>query len=223
MSSALIELESHPERVKALTKEVLLDVFSDKTRDLAIRYTAIEVLAARKSPLLVSPVLTFLNSIVDTEIDWGASFDASRYPFLFLDRLRRIRNEETYQGLKTFLNRLIEENPENRNTFLSWTIFSLTDVGLKLDRGDSADMLKKVIPDLKNLEQNSTMLEILVDYFDKFQEPEGIKEVLTNDLTDNLPDVEEKCLELLQKHDPNFVKEWKAQKETANTENEESS
>ena len=69
----LIDLERQPERIKALPEDVLLEVFTDKTRDLAIRYSAIEVLAARKSPLLVSPVLNYLNSIVDTEIDWGAS------------------------------------------------------------------------------------------------------------------------------------------------------
>ncbi len=214
ISGVLIDLERQPERIKVLPDDVLLEVFSDKTRDLAIRFTAIEVLAARKSALLVSPVLIFLNSIVDTEIDWGASSDASRYPFLFLDRLRRIRNEETYQGLKTFLNRLIKDNPKNKNIFLPWAVFPLVDVGLKLDKGDSVDMLRKVIHDLKDLEQNSTMLKILIEYFDKFQEPDGIKDILTNGLTDNLPDVEEKCLELLQSRYPDFVKEWKDKRKT---------
>ena len=216
----LIDLERQPERIKALPEEVLLEVFGDKTRDLAIRYSAIEVLASRKSPLLVSPVLNYLNFIIDTEIDWGASTGIVLYPFLFFDILRKIENEETYQGLKTFFNRLIDENPKNRNTFLSGTIFSLSDVGLKLDRDDSVDMLKKVIPDLNDLEQNRSMLEVLVAYFDKYEESEGIKDILTNGLTDNMPEVEEKCLELLEKYNPDFVKEWKEQKEDTNTESE---
>ena len=66
-------------------------------------------------------------------------------------------------------------------------------------------------------------LKDLAEYFDRFNEPEGIKEILTNNLADNMPDVEDKCLELLQKHDPDFVREWQAQKETAKTQNEESS
>ena len=221
IGGVLIELEWHAERIKALTEEVLLEVFDAKTRDMAIRFAAIEVLAARKSPLLVSPVLNFLNSIVDTEINWGASPDASRLHFLFLDRLRRITNEETYQGLKTFLTRLIEENPKNKNLFLPWTINSLTDVGLKLDMGDSVDMLKKVIPDLKNLEQNSTMLERLAEYFDKFKEPDGIKDIYHIHTKGKIPELEDKCLELLEKHDPEFIKKERKEKEATNTESEQ--
>ena len=82
-------------------------------------------------------------------------------------------------------------------------------------------MLREVIPDLKELEQDEVELITLAKYFDKFNEPEGIKEILTNGLTDNMPDVEKQCLELLEKHDPDFVKEWKAQKETTNTESED--
>ena len=170
----------------------------------------------------VSPVLTYLNSVVDSDIDWGSSYQSDRYPFLFLDRLRIIHNEETYQGLKNFLNRLIEENPKNKNLFITWTVFSLIYVGLILNNGDSVDMLRKVLPGLKECEQNSAMITVMVEYFDKFNEHEGIKGILTNGLTDGMPDVEEKCIELLEKHDPDFVKEWKTQKETTNTENEES-
>ena len=61
-------------------------------------------------------------------------------------------------------------------------------------------------------------------FFDKFNEPDGIKEMFYSPLTliIGLTDVEEKCLELLRKHDPDFVEEWLKLKETPETEREES-
>ena len=218
----LSSLELHPEQIKALTEEVLLDVFNDKTRDLEIRFAAIEVLAARKSSLLVIPVLNFLNSVVDSDIDWGTSSEPDRYSRQFLTRLSKIHDEETYQGIKNFLNRLITENPKNKDLFLSWTAHSLARVSIELDMKDSIDMLREVIPDLIELKPEEVVLTTLAKYFDKFQEHEGIKEILTNGLTDNLLDVEKQCLELLEKYDPDFVRKWKAQKEDTNTESEES-
>ena len=218
----LIELERYPRQTKALREEVLLEVFSDKTCDLGIRWTAVNVLGARKSPRLVSPVLNYLNSVVDSDIDWGISRATDRYPYLFLSRLSDIHNEETYQGLKNFLNRMIKENPKNKNIFLPWTVFSLAHLGIELDIKDSIDMLREVIPDLKEIEQDEIELITLAKYFDKFKEHEGIKEILTNDLTEGMPDVETRCLELLPKRYSNFVKDWKEKKETTNTESEES-
>ena len=65
-------------------------------------------------------------------------------------------------------------------------------------------------------------LKGLAAYFDMFNEPAGIKEILIKHAVDGMPDVEEKCLELLQKRDPEFVKEWQAQRATTNAENKES-
>ncbi|MYK21068.1 hypothetical protein F4054_02270 [Candidatus Poribacteria bacterium] len=65
-------------------------------------------------------------------------------------------------------------------------------------------------------------LKNLTAYFDRFNEPDGIKDILTHDLTDMMPEVETRCLELLEKHDPEFVEKWKAKKEAANTQNEAS-
>ena len=42
-------------------------------------------------------------------------------------------------------------------------------------------------------------------------------------MKDNVRDSENYILELVKKHDPDFVEQWKAQKESANTETEESS
>ena len=87
---------------------------------------------------------------------------------------------------------------------------------------DSVDILREVIINLKELEQSEVALITLAEYFDKFEEPEGIKEILNVHAKDRMPEVEEKCLELLQKHDAEFVKEWKEKKEDTNTESEES-
>ena len=113
-SFVLTDIQRHPERIKALPEEVLLKVFDDKTRDMEIRWTAIVVLAARKSPQLVSPVLKFLNYAVDSDMDLGESY-GRHYQNLFLSRLSDIHNEETYQGLKNFLNRLLTENPRHKD------------------------------------------------------------------------------------------------------------
>lgn len=48
---------------------------------------------------------------------------------------------------------------------------------------------------------------------------EGIKDILTNSLTKYMPDVEQRCLQLLEKHVPDFVNDWK-EKENTNTEGE---
>ena len=195
----LSSLELHPEQIKALTEEVLLDVFNDKTRDLEIRFAAMEVLAARKSSLLVIPVLNFLNSVVDSDIDWGTSSGPSDYPRQLLTRLSAVHNEETYQGIKNFLNRMIKENPKNKNIFLPWTVFSLAHLGIELERKDWVDMLREVIPDLIELKPKEVILTTLAKYFDKFQEPEGIRKILEHPEADEMPDVKTKCLELLKK------------------------
>ena len=84
-------------------------------------------------------------------------------------------------------------------------------------------MMKKVIPDLDNPQGIPQLLSRLVEYFDAFNEPEGIKEILTHHAADRMPDVETRCLELLQNYDPKFVEERRAEKTDANTENKESS
>ena len=216
-----VELEWHNEAIKALSEEILLEIFSDKTRNLRIRWAAADVLVTRKSPRLVSPVLTSLNSIVDSDIDrdiFPARFSDLH---IFWDWPSGIYNKEIYQGLKDFLNRLIKEDPKNKDLFLPWTVFLLAQVSLELDLRDSIDILREVIPDLIELKPEEVVLTTLTEYFDKFKEHEGIKKILTNGLTDNMPDVETRCLELLEKHDPDFVNEWKAQKEDTNTEREE--
>ena len=214
----LWEIELHPEQIKSLPEEVLLEVFNDKTRDLDIRITAIEVLAARKSPQLVSPVLEFLNSFVDSEFVLEAGIK-SGFLYRFIKFVGEIYTEEAYHGLKKFLDRLVRENLKYKHMLLSDTLFSFTVLAIEMNMEDAVSVLKLAISHLKHVTFN---LSVVTKYFDLFNEPDGIKEILTNGLTDRMPEVETRCLELLEKYDPDFVNEWKAQKATANTESEES-
>ena len=118
----LTELERHTEQIKALTDKVLLEIFSDKTLDLEIKWTAAEVLVARETPLFVSPVLKFLNSIVDSDIDFVSNFNFGYDPRYHLRDLvmfvGKMHTLEAYNGLKSFLNHLLTENPKNKDLFL---------------------------------------------------------------------------------------------------------
>ena len=98
----LAELERYPRQTKALREEVLLEVFSDKTCGLGIRWTAVNVLGARKSPRLVSPVLNYLNSVVDSDLEWGTSREPDHYPYLFLSRLSDIHNAGSLSRTQKF-------------------------------------------------------------------------------------------------------------------------
>jgi len=216
------EFKWHTESIKALSEEMLLSIFNDNTRELEIRWAAADVLVIRKSERLVTPMLTFLNSIVLSKIDPDIYHARFSDPHPYWDWLSEFYNEETYQGLKEFIKHLIEEDSENKVVFINWTLFLLAQISLKLDLGDSVDLLRKGIPDLQEFEIDSIELTTLARYFNRFKEPEGIKDILRNGLTDKLSDAEQECLELLQDHDPRFVKDWKAQKETPNTKNEES-
>ena len=84
-------------------------------------------------------------------------------------------------------------------------------------------ILKRAIPFFRVLSDENHDLKSLAEHFGRFNEPEGIKDILTNGLTDGMPDVEDKCLELLQEKAPEFVEKWQAEKKTPNTETEESS
>ncbi|MXV74830.1 hypothetical protein F4Z99_11190 [Candidatus Poribacteria bacterium] len=92
-----------------------------------------------------------------------------------------------------------------------------------MNKRESASILRRTIPHLDVRSDEDQALKNLARLFDIFNEPIGVKEILTHQAAGKMPEVEDQCLELLQKHDPNFVKEWKAQKKTTNTENEESS
>ena len=217
--SRLDEQHFHPEEVKALREEVLLDVFKDRKYDLlAIRHQAAQVLAARKSTRLVPPTLEFLNSVVDSDSD--IDFETEHTLRGFVGLLGQIYTPETYQGLTKFLNRLLTENLKHKDLFLTDSVFSLAWVGFKLEMGDSVSVLRMAIPHLQVRQGEHQALKNLARYFDIFNEPEGIKEILTNHVTSEasgMEDVESRCLELLQRHAPEFVAEWRTRETTDNS------
>ena len=215
--------DPYPQQIEALSEQAILDVLSDETRYLALRCKAAEVLTNRKSTLLVSPALKFLNSVVDSDFDWEQNFVTQYYIGNLASSLGYISTPEAYEGLKKFLERLLTENPGDKSIVLTPTAFSLAYVSNKLNKRDSVSILKRAIPFFRTSLYEEQHLSNLSEYFDRFKKPDGIKEILKNGLTNMMPEVETQCLGLLQKHDPDFVKKWQAQKKTANTQSKESS
>lgn len=213
---------SYSETVKALPEGGLLDLIADKTRGLNFRYKAAEVLFVRKNPKLVSPVLELLNLVVDSKVEWDKNLESEHHLRRLINFLGHLHTQETYEGLTKFLDRLLTEDTELKDLLLTWTVFSLVYVSSELNNGDSVSLLKTAIPYLNVELDEDQALNNLASYFDRFNESEGIKEILTHHASDEMPNVEAECLALLQKHDPDFVKKWQAEKETVNTENKES-
>ena len=206
----------HPEQIKALREEALLAVFADEKYLLSVRYRAAEVLAiGKKSPRLVFPVLEFLNSVVDSDLE--IDLETKRQLKSLASLLSYIYTEENCEGLAKFLNRLLTENPQNKQLFLTEIVFSLALVSLRLNLGTSVSMLRLAIPQLDVGQHNQQALMNLARQFDIFNEPEGIKEMLTTHGQSLPTDVVERCLHLLQKHDPEFVRDWRAGEATDNT------
>ena len=207
---------SYPERIKALRDEVLLQVFEDEIYDLAVRETAMEVLAMRKSSRFISHSLEFLNSAVNWE-KYESESNNTLDPRTYIYLLQKTQTQEAYQGLTEFLNRLITEEPKQKDLFLAVTMLVLVDFSVSLNMTDSVPILKRAIVHLKVGQVDHILPNKLMIFFDKFNDPEGIKEILTNHATNGMPDVKEKCLELLQKHDPEFVEQWRARETTDNS------
>ena len=213
----LQEERYYPEPIKKLQEETLLQILDDETCRPAIRYKAAEVLLARKSSQLVSPLLNLLNSLVNSDSDLGLVTNSPEDGVIFL---RQIATLEAHQGLEEFLNRLLTEDLKRKDWFLRETVFSLADVSAKLDMRDSGPILKAAIPDMKNLQLEHKALCDLARHFDILNEPACIKGILINHVTSESSGMEEvgdRCLELLQKHDPEFVEGWRAREATDNS------
>ena len=117
----LDEEHHHPEQIKAFRNEIILELFADKRHDIVFRYRMAEILAARKSPQLVSPALELLNSVVDSDLD--IDFQEEVYLPGYVTFLTKTHTLEAYQGLGEFLNRLLTENPKHKDLFLTETVF----------------------------------------------------------------------------------------------------
>ena len=216
--------ETDSEQINPIPDRALLDLLADKTRDLSFRYKAMEILVVRESTTVVSPGLELLNSVVSSDFDWKDGWLAEYRLSSLVNFLGHIHTPEVYKGLKNILDRLLStEDQMLKRVLLAKTTFSLARVSGELNTKDSMSRLKMAIPALEVESDENQDLIALLQHFDKFNEPEGIKEILRNRLTDRMPDVEARCLELLENHAPNFVEEWKVRKATNDTENEESS
>ena len=195
--------------IRALREEALLDVFEDEKYSEVLRYRAAEVLTSRKSPRLISPILELLNLAVDSDADVG--FGEHRLNG-FVNLLGRLHTQETYEGLRKFLNRLLSENPKHKDLLLTETVRSFARVSASLDMRGSISILRRAIPHFE------TALVELAGHFDIFNEPVAIKDILMQRDRDIHSGVEDKCLELLEKYDPEFVEKWRAQHTTDDAE-----
>ena len=228
-------LLNHPRQLETVNEpreEALLDIFGDVSYSLALRHWAAIVLANRRSPGLVSLIFKRLNSALDSELDFE-SYDL-QFLHAYIKFLGQIPTLEAYQGLTKFLNRLLNGDSRHKDLFLTWTVFALADVSVELNERDAVSILRRAIPDLKNPLPSGYPLQYelaryfdifnLARYFDRYNEPEGIKEILVHHAIDAIHDlestqkrVENRCLELLQKHDPEFVEKWRARETSHNS------
>lgn len=192
---------------------------------LGAKYRAASVLASRNSSLLVSSTLKYLNSIIDSDLsgDPILSHDPRYYLCEMVGFVGQIYTQEAYKGLKKYLNFLLTRNPKNKDLLLDWTVYSLASISVEMNQKDSIPILRKSIPDLKLISSEYEALETLAWHFDILNEPAGIKDILHYHAAGENSVLQDKCLELLQKHDPEFVKEYQAQNVNTNTESEDSS
>ena len=205
---------NYPEEIKALSEEALLDLFTDETSRLRLKYKAAEVLMSKNSVRFARFFFQFLNSVVDLDLNIVRNLEMWHYLLDVSNMLRCFTIPEAYHDMKKFLNRLITEDVKHKYLFLMEAVCAVAEMSLELNVRDAIPMLKWAIFHLKPPIDDD--LQIIAMYFYRLNEPEGIKDILTKHLTSEMPDVETRCLELLQKHDPEFVKDWKAGKAAVN-------
>ncbi len=208
------------EIIKNVTEEALLDLFNDSTRHIRVRSRAIKALADKKSTKSISPVLEFLNSTLDSDTYKDAGFDTQLELKRLVDYLGMTHTQESYDGLTIFLDRLLQDDTEMTDFYITWTVFSLAYIGSAINTGSSVSIMKEAIPSMQAHFDAEQAYQNLAGYFDKFNEPDGIKEILSN-FGLMTSDIKETCLTLLQKHDPVFVEEQRAAEMTTNTESED--
>ena len=203
----------HPEQIKVLSEEDLLQVFDDEKYDLQPRYKAAAVLTSRKSSRLVPRMLKLLNSVFDSDLD--VNFPTESLLRGFVDLLGEIYTPEACQGLKKFLDRLLTEDSKHKDLFLRWTVLSFTRISIELNIRDSVSIVREAMSHFETPGHKD--LSELIEYFNRFNEPAAIKEILTQHVTDGMPEVENRCLELLQKYEPEFVENWHPRTTTDNS------
>ncbi|MDE0427456.1 MAG: hypothetical protein OXN25_21590 [Candidatus Poribacteria bacterium] len=195
--------------------------FGTETCPLATKDSATEGSPDAKFAQQAAPASTFLYSIADLDLDSEQDSYTTYFLLSLVNFVGRIHTDESYQGLTKLLNRLLTENLNLKRLLLTQTVVSLAKVSVGLGQEDSVSILKSAVSQLQDPDHN---LSVLAGYFDKLNAPEGIKEILIHHAEPSeMLDLEVECLALLQKHDPKFVENRKAQKAAANTQTEESS
>ncbi|MCY4402282.1 MAG: hypothetical protein OXD54_06865 [Candidatus Poribacteria bacterium] len=217
----------YPGKIEAISDTALLDIFNDEKQLINCRCKAAEILADRESEQIVSPLVAFLNSIFDYD-PYTHRESKSLVPIKFslqklIKSLGMIHTEETYKELTKFLDRLLKEYTPMKDMLLTWTVFSLANVGKRMNTGSSIPKMIKAVPNLRSINgEMSAAIKNLALYFNKFDEPDGIKDILTH-FGDKVPKVKETCLDLLESYYPNFVAQQRASETTAHTENGDTS
>lgn len=185
--------DGYPEQIKELSEEALLDVLGDEIQDIDTRIRTLEILTRRGSTRSLSPALKFLNSTLDSHQDKELDLHTADHLRAFVSYLVWIPTQETYEGLTKFLNRLVREPIELKDLLLTATVPSIAWVSRELNKEDWLSLLKTSISHLDN-------------------EPETIKKILRRRLPDEMPsadDLEDYLLELLEKHDTDFVNNYR--------------
>ena len=218
--------DSYPKQMKELSAETLLNILDDVTISSYVRIRALEVLTRSQEPRLVSPALAYLNSIVDSHQDNGLTVSTVGPLRNIVELLKYMPTQEAYEGLTKFFSRLLSrEHSGLEDLAITVTAGSLALISRELKERDSVSLLRKAVPHLRVGREYDEELKDIVELFGSFNEREGIKEILNNHFKDDMgtPDVEDRCLKLLEDHEPEFVKDWREQKANANTETEETS
>lgn len=221
----------YSDTVMSLSKQTIIDVINHKTYSIYVRIRAAEILKKRNPERSLPVLLEMVNSFLDADVIRDEDIDAIWHLRDLVPLFKDIHNEKTYRRLSKLLARVqkLNDDTDLKKVYLNWIVFSLAYIGAALNIESAISTMRVALPNIEisvedsnSLVEDSNNLETLVNYFYKFQEYEGIKEILTNGLTDDFPEVEKQCLEVLERHDPNFVKDWKDKKEVNNTESEES-
>ena len=182
MHAALSDADSHPEEIKALLEEALLDVLRDGTSDKGIKIRILKILVHRGSTQVVSPTFELLNSTLDSHQDKELRSDTIISLHELINLLGYTPTEETYKGLIKFLDRLVlREDTKLTDFLLAATGYSFAKVGQELNKEDWMSLLKTSFSRLDN-------------------EPETIRGILDH-LPDEMPSVDifkEYLLELLE-------------------------
>ena len=210
-----------PRKTEALPEQALLDVFCDGMSTLKLKYRAASTLIDKKSTRFVPIILEFVNYIVDADLNIQEDSETAEYITEFQYLIGRLTTPDAYEGIKKFLNRLLTEDLKHHDIFIDGAIIALTNISHRLNRRDEIPLIKSAL--FHFIYPPNEGLISVAENFGAMNEPSLLKYILTEHVTNEMPDVEEVCLELLEELDPEFVKEWKVRKETPNTQTEEPS